>query len=351
MQTRVVIASITVLALAACTNGSSGRPSGPTHPIETASATALPGSTSSSSTIPLTELKGKILFTRAGGKYEDETVFTANADGTDEERITPFGTQCCPGWTPDATHILMSASAPDGRITTGIVEADGSNLQTVPLPKGSLNLGCSQAISASTGRLACEAWSDEDPGLAGIYTVAGLQGGDVVRVTRPSGEGGRPLGFSSDGTEIYFFRPVERFPRPSDEPVGSLFAIDVDGSGARRITPSDMPVEVVGNSGGRVSADGRWIVFTSAGVIWKVHPDGSDLTKVFEDADGGLAITPTWSPDARFILFGLDPPGSLAVVEAAPANGLYVVRADGTDLTPVVTSDDWKREPDWVAAH
>jgi hypothetical protein len=46
----------------------------------------------------------------------------------------------------------------------------------------------------------------------------------------------------------------------------------------------------------------------------------------------------------------LDPPGSLATIDDAPANGLYVIRADGTDLTPILISDDWKRNPDWVAA-
>jgi hypothetical protein len=43
------------------------------------------------------------------------------------------------------------------------------------------------------------------------------------------------------------------------------------------------------------------------------------------------------------------PPGSLAVLTAAPANGLYVIRAHGTGLTPLLVSDNWKREPDWVA--
>ena len=29
------------------------------------------------------------------------------------------------------------------------------------------------------------------------------------------------------------------------------------------------------------------------------------------------------------------------------AGGLYVIRADGTGLTPILFSDDWKRNPDW----
>jgi Tol biopolymer transport system component len=133
--------------------------------------------------------------------------------------------------------------------------------------------------------------------------------------------------------------------------LGSLFVVKLDGTGLRRVTPRDLPVEVVGNAGGRLSRDGRWIVFTSSGVIWRIHPNGSSLSKVFQDAQGRPAITPTWSPDGRLILFALDPPGPLPVVDVAPPNGLYIIQADGTRLTPLVTSRDWKREPDWTAAH
>jgi hypothetical protein len=73
------------------------------------------------------------------------------------------------------------------------------------------------------------------------------------------------------------------------------------------------------------------------------------LTEVFEDSKGRLAITPTWSPDHHYILFGLDPLRSLATVDVAPPNGLYVIRADGSGLAPLITSEDWKREPDWTA--
>jgi Tol biopolymer transport system component len=160
----------------------------------------------------------------------------------------------------------------------------------------------------------------------------------------------RVFDFSPDGSEIFFFRAVEGFPGIGDQPGGSLFVISAGGTDLHRITHADTPVEVTGNSGGRLSPDGRQIVFTSSGAIWTIHPDGSGLMKVFEDAQGGLAITPTWSPDNQFILFGLDPPGSLATIDAPHPNGLYVIEADGTHLTRVVLSEDWKRNPDWVAA-
>ncbi len=157
------------------------------------------------------------------------------------------------------------------------------------------------------------------------------------------------MGWSASGSGIFFFRAVARFPRVTQEPTGSIYAVHADGTHLRRVTPADLPVEVAGNAGGRVSADGSWIVFTSSGVIWKIRTDGLDLTKVHQDPMGRLAITPAWSPDGRFIIFGLDPAGSLAVTATAPANGLYVIRADGSGLTPVIVSSDWKREPDWVA--
>jgi Tol biopolymer transport system component len=292
--------------------------------------------------IPIESLEGKILFTRAGGEFGDETVYTMNADGSDERRITPFGEQCCPRWSPDGEHILISALSEDDRITTAIIAPDGTHERTLPLPPGTLNLGCTQAWSAASGRLACEGgW---DPGILGIYTVRASDGRDSTRVTRCSAvQDDRPLGYSPDGRRIYFLRGS---PHPL---MGSLHSVAATGGPVRHVTPPDLTVDIVGNAGGRLSADGSRIVFTSEGVIYTIHPDGSGLKEVFEDGEGRLAITPTWSPDDRFILFGLDPAGSIPSTDFAPSNGLFVIRSDGTDLTPLLISDDWKREPDWVA--
>jgi hypothetical protein len=331
--------TLTGLILTALVSGCSGGGGSPS-----------PTSSASPSGIKIASLTGKILFTRAGGTYGDETVFTANPGGTDQRRITGFNATCCPRWSSDGSQILMSASAPDGRITGGFFRPDGTLVRKVALPSGGLNLGCTQAYSLSTGRLACEGWDDNKPSLNGVYTLRGSDGGDLLRLTNNPAHD-IPADYSPDGSKIFFFRAVEGFPSIGDQQEGSLFIVNADGKDLHRVTPNDMPVEVVGNPGGRLSADGQWIVFTTSGDIWKIHPDGSSLTKVFEDSRGRLAITPTWSPDGSLILFGLDPAGSLAVTQNAPVNGLYVIRADGTGLTLVLLSNDWKREPDWVAAH
>ena len=119
----VLLVTLVVLALSACGGGGQGN------------------SGSDSSASRATNLDGEILFARKGGKYEDETVFTATANGTHERRISDFGGQCCPRFSPDRTKILWSSLTPDGeRITTAIVRADGSHRQTIPIHDPTLSL-------------------------------------------------------------------------------------------------------------------------------------------------------------------------------------------------------------------
>ena len=257
-----------------------------------ASSTAL-GTVASAQSAAQVSLTGKILFTRAGGQFGDETVYTARANGTHQRRITGYGKTCCPGWSPDGRHIFSGAMAPDGRITTGIRTPDGRLQRRIPLPRGTLNLGCSQAYSPRTGRFACEGWSDKRAEMQGLYTIA-LNGKKLVRVTHCSTlQDDRPFGYSLDSSTIFFFRADTAFPSIGDQLEGSLFAVRTDGTHLRRLTSTKTPVEVVGNAGGRLSPDGRKIVFTSAGAIWTVGADGSTPTKVFADRGGRLAITPT----------------------------------------------------------
>jgi Tol biopolymer transport system component len=127
-------------------------------------------------------------------------------------------------------------------------------------------------------------------------------------------------------------------------PPGSLWVLNFDGTRLRQLTPDATKVQCCFNY--RWSPDGSKILFADPdGALWTISPNGSGLMKVFQDADGRYAVTPTWSPDASMILFALDPtPNPFA----HPPNGLYVIRADGSGLTLVLGGDDFKREPVWV---
>ncbi|MBL7621060.1 PD40 domain-containing protein [Frankia sp. AgB1.8] len=102
----------------------------------------------------------------------------------------------------------------------------------------------------------------------------------------------------------------------------------------------------------RWSPDGQTIAFgaesvTAAGPLMTVHPDSTDLRPVFTPPKGQTAITPTWSPDGSLLLFCL----AALTGTPHPADELAVVHADGTGLTPVVTTPDFKAQPEWIKAN
>jgi Tol biopolymer transport system component len=314
--------------------------SAPASPSESITSPSL------SPSIPATALTGTILFARAGGTFADETVFTASASGTQDRRITPIGAQCCPRWSPDGAHILISASGPNGRITVGIIDRNGSHERKIPLPDRTLNLGPG-AWSPDGTRIAFEGWDDATSGRNGIYTARAADGGDLVRVTHTASGSpdGIPMDYSPDGSQIVLLRPEPG----SEDPVGPLFVVNLDGSGLHRITPPGTDAAYTA----RWSADGAWILFAGpywldpGGPVWAVHPDGTGLRKVFADDSGGLAAaTPTWSPDGRMILFGL----GASTGDVHSPNDLCVILANGGHLTTVIAGPDLKREPDWVTA-
>jgi hypothetical protein len=81
--------------------------------------------TSGSSAPGATNLRGKIVFIREGGKYSEVTVFTAAANGTNVRRLSDFGEG--PRFSPGGTKVMMAGPTSDGqRITAGIIHSDGS---------------------------------------------------------------------------------------------------------------------------------------------------------------------------------------------------------------------------------
>jgi Tol biopolymer transport system component len=326
-----VLAALVALALSACGGGGQENES-------------------ADSSVPrATNLHGEILFTRQGGKYKDETVFTAEANGAREHRVSDFGGQCCPRLSPDGTRILWSSLAPpDGeRITTAIVRADGSHPQKVPLRHPKLSLGPGAWVPDGK-QMAFEGadYSNPNSKLNGVHIADVPDGRNLVRLTsNPLGATDLPQDFSPDGSQIVFLRsePVE------GALYGSLYIVNVDGTGLHRITPPGSHTQTA-----RWSPDGKWIVFGSTGsepnqVIEMVRPDGTGQKKVFEDPDGGSAITPTWSPDGHKIMFALIGEKEYYKAEEQRNNKLCVINEDGKGLAVVLDTPDFKKLADWVA--
>lgn len=291
------------------------------------------------------DLDGRIIFTRAGGAYGDESLFIANADGTEERRITEVEIGGPARLSPDGSRVLVNLleAPPTGPYTGGTVPIDGGLPETLTLTDSALNLA-PQAWSPDGTRIAFEGWDDDDPSRNGLYTARFPDGGDLQRLTSaPNGALDTPADWSPDGRRLVLYRHE---PGAAWDQDGTLWLVNADGTDLRQIdTPDVSP-----SWWARFSPDGTRILFGSArlsadGALWTVDANGSNLTRVFTDADGRFPITPDWSADGTQILFALSP---INDEWQHPANEIYVVEADGRGLTLVIGGPDFKREIEWV---
>jgi len=318
----VLLVTLVVLALSACGGGQ--------------------GDSGADSSAPrATNLHGKIAFIREGGKYSEVTVFTAAANGTHVRRLSDFGES--PRFSPDGTKVMMAGPTSDGqRVTAGIVHSDGSHLQRIPLRDPTLNLGVG-AWAPDGKQMALEGWDDSDPDRNGVYIVGVPDGKGLTRLTK-NPDHDVPMDFSPDGSQIVFLRA-----EPDTDPItGSLYVVNVNGTGLHRITPPGLDVGATA----RWAPNGKEIVFAGSpteprGSIRVVQPDGTGLKKVFEDPKGGTAAAPTWSPDGHKIMFALIKASALNKAGLQP-DKLCVIDEDGKGFAVVLDSPDFKNLPDWV---
>lgn len=100
--------------------------------------------------------------------------------------------------------------------------------------------------------------------------------------------------------------------------------------------------ERIGPSAGgsiAVSPDGRWILMSNGGTIYKARSDGSRRVRLTDE--GRIAGDPAWSPDGSKIVFvGAD------YIDDGYMN-LYVMNADGSRVRRLTSETGCEREPAW----
>jgi hypothetical protein len=275
------------------------------------------------------------------------TFFVGNADGSDLEELSDPGTYCCQARiSPDHDRILtMPGTDTTGAVRGGTLTLDGSQFELFARPDPTLNL-VPQAWSPNGTRIAFEGWDESDPSRTGVYTALVEDSGDLVRVTTsPGAPHDIPLDYSPDGSQLVFYRSIRAEPDFPIDLGGSLWVVDVDGSNAHQLETGDVNPWWQA----RWAPDGSVILFDverlqPTGALWTIKPDGSDLTMVYEDPDGGFAIYPVWSPDGTQIMFSIHP---INDAFEHVDNEIHAVNADGTGLTLVAGGSGFKTAWDW----
>jgi Tol biopolymer transport system component len=212
-------------------------------------------------------------------------IFAVNADGTDAHRVTHFRYSGAPFFSPDGVTVVFAHEDPvTHQSGIWISNADGT--------------GDPQLVVSDPHRSAALAYPQ----------------------------------FSPDGTRVTF----TRYGRGGRSAIST---VNVDGSDVQRLTDWDL-----GAAAGSYRPDGSLLAFNSysesslghSGNIYTVRPDGTELTQLTHNHDGGTtnAFGPSWSPDGAQIVF-------------AQAGDIYVMDPDGTGITQVTSGPLTDHNTDW----
>lgn len=221
------------------------------------------------------------------GEYGIET---ANPDGSDIVRLTDGVNDSWASWSPDGTKILFSSTRYDPSIEQC-------------LPGFPHEHGCP----------------------TDIY-VMDAEGSNVVRLTDDPASEYQPV-WSPDGERIAFARSLGD-PQLSHP---AIFTMDPDGTDVRQTSSADGGSDFWPSW----SPDGSTIVFAAIRRedwgIWAVDADGSNERMILGGTGAGYVDNPVWSPDGTLIAFV----GNLAIDDYSPDDALYVMRPDGSNVTPI----------------
>jgi Tol biopolymer transport system component len=290
---------------------------------------------------------GRIVFARFDPALDDDFIYTANPDGSQERQLLPTGAEG-PRWSPDGSRVVVGPHDVDN-VSARIVNPDDGSYRDIANPDPDrFFLPCNGTWSPDGQRLTCEAFGNDDQSVNGIYTLRASDGGGLERVTAAEPDGEDCAGdYSPNGQRLVFLRAnYATF-------AFALFTVKLDGTGLRQITPTSSDQFFYNFNCGSWSPQRNEILFsvhapdTDRSTIWVVHSNGSGLRKIPIQGCGGPipdpnsigCFNPRWSPDGTKIVFNRrHPPES---------EDIYTVNANGSGLTPAVTSPLDDEDTDW----
>ncbi|MDE0021078.1 MAG: hypothetical protein OXT69_06815 [Candidatus Poribacteria bacterium] len=122
--------------------------------------------------------------------------------------------------------------------------------------------------------------------------------GKMVNITNTPGKEEGSLTVSPDGKIAFSANAKEPFHHTHKR---DIFTMNTDGTDVRNITNTSDSSE----QAPVWSPDGKKIAFLGLGGVYTMNPDGSNMEKI-APLKGWVELT-TWSPDSKWILYGMNP--------------------------------------------
>jgi TolB protein len=276
---------------------------------------------------------------RSAGTWEHvhaASVYVIGADGRDLRKVSSDGQLAgSPKWSPDGTRLVFYEIAvadtfrarglPDqSKVESRIVSVDLATGARVEHASGSgLKLSPQFLGQDRVGYLA-------KSGPAAALVFSGGEKGSAGDIGNPA--------WSHDGARVvYQSGPITTIPE-SRPPGGVLSGRD---AGYELLYASGFPA---------ISPDGRQIVLSertrrgspddrTALAVW--NTDGTNPRRIFQA--NGSAMSPQWSPNGRWIVFGA---GSYFLARVRPGQ-VMIVKSDGSDARPLTAGPGNAGFPSW----
>lgn len=290
--------------------------------------------------------KGQIAFRRFfDDRHRSGAVFLINSDGSGERQLThpPAGAidaeEYPPSFAPDGSKLLFTRDQA-GTSSLWTITTDGGSEQRLS-PAG--NRGYNDGVYAPDGRLI--AFSRVDPPLKhfNLKVSLNVMAADGTHVRRLVNLGYRgdigDISWSPDGRRVAY-TALRMTKRPAD----ALLIISAKGGRARRVTRWS-----AGDIGVDWSPNGRLLLVRFSppnrafgGDYYTLRPDGSRLRRLTHLGRKAMTGAARWSPDGTSIVFATNGLGG--------NDDIYVMRADGSGITPVTRTATWESAPAWGPA-
>jgi TolB protein len=253
---------------------------------------------------------GRLVFSRAIG--DQVTIFTINADGTGEARLTPADVS---DFMPDWGRSRSAGCDPGVRVAVTPSAAALGIDETRQF---------TATVRATSGRVidhAAVAWSSSNPSVvrvtqSGLATAVG-DGTAEVQAAFANAAGRAVVTVTSAAVlRNVILYATEEFG------LSELAVVNPDGSGRRRLTTDGF-----GYFAPTISPDGRRIAFANPDGIFEMNADGNEVRQVFASA---FPYGPVWSPDGSQIAFR-----DLVAGPFGAVGRIFVINVDGSGLRQV----------------